>query len=195
MLDLPYGPTHARIQMCHLAHTTRHPAIASPRRGRRPTRPRVRVFLTRSTHAGQAVVQFVRAPQTNAQYAMKLFAGRAAYNAERSLFATDDLRDFMPPVVEFVDNEDGAFRDPFGNPMPPCFVMERGEALQERTARCAHDFFTIIQVRPRGQRHDPRTRALRPVLWAPCVQDWCVCFWLVAGGHRVCRALMRRCMR
>lgn len=78
---------------------------------------------------------------------MKLFASRAAYVAERSLFAIDDLRDFMPPVVEFVDNEGGEFCDPFDNPMPPCFIMERGESLRERTARCKHDFFTTIQVR------------------------------------------------
>lgn len=99
-------------------------------------------------HAGQAVVQFVRAPKTNAQFAIKFFLSRAAYTAERRLFAIDDLREFMPPVVEFVDNEDGAFMDPFGNAMPPCFVMEKGEALPERTARCNHDFFTTIQVCP-----------------------------------------------
>eukprot|EP00892_Ulva_mutabilis_P008949 jgi/Ulvmu1/6426/UM003_0055.1 len=95
---------------------------------------------------GQAVVQFVCAPKTNAQFAIKFFSSRAAYTAERRLFEVADLREFMPPVVEFVENEDGTIVDPFDNPMPPCFVMEKGEVLPERTARCKHDFFTTIQI-------------------------------------------------
>eukprot|EP00892_Ulva_mutabilis_P010008 jgi/Ulvmu1/737/UM010_0110.1 len=99
---------------------------------------------------GQAVVQFVLAPQSNCQYAIKFFANRAAYNDEKQLYLTSELAQFMPTVLEFHDNDgacgDTIATDPFGNPMPPCFVMEKGESLSDRTKRCEHDLFTTIQI-------------------------------------------------
>ena len=97
--------------------------------------------------AGQAVVQFLRATQNNHHYAMKLFASRAAYEEEKCLYLHHFLN-FMPTVVQFVDNDDGKFCDPKRRPMPPCFVMEKGETLAERTVRCKNDIFTTVQVRP-----------------------------------------------
>ena len=97
--------------------------------------------------AGQAVVQFVRALQNNHHYAVKLFASRAAYDDEKHLYL-HYFPKFMPTVIQFVDNEDEHFCDPKGAPMPPCFVMEKGESLTERTMRCKNDIFTIIQARP-----------------------------------------------
>ena len=97
--------------------------------------------------AGQAVVQFVRAPHNNHLYAIKLFASRSAYDDEKHLYL-HYFPTFMPTVVQFVDNEDGKFRDPLGAPMPPCFVMEKGESLTERIMRCKNDIFTTIQACP-----------------------------------------------
>eukprot|EP00892_Ulva_mutabilis_P012610 jgi/Ulvmu1/9721/UM055_0060.1 len=95
---------------------------------------------------GQAVVQFVRAPQTNDVYAMKLFASRRIFEDERRLYLNSGLASFMPTVVEFVNNEGGAFKDPHGGEMPPLLVMEKGETLTERISRCKHDIFTTIQI-------------------------------------------------
>ena len=95
----------------------------------------------------------MRAPQNNHLYAIKLFASRAAYDDEKHLYL-HCFPTFMPTVMQFVDNDDGEFRDPLGNPMPPCFVMEKGVSLTERTMHCKNDIFTIIQV------HCPRLAAL-----------------------------------
>ena len=89
----------------------------------------------------------MRAPQNNHLYAIKLFASRAAYDDEKHLYL-HYFPTFMPTVVQFVDNDDGSFLDPRGLPMPPCFVMEKGESLSERTMRCSSDIFTIIQAWP-----------------------------------------------
>lgn len=112
--------------------------------------------------AGQALVQFVRSPQTHQQYAVKLFASRSAFEDEKGLYLTCCRGLFMPAVLEFVDNEDGSFRDPAGNAMPPCFVMEKGESLTERTARCKNDLVTIVQVRSVAIRVVTGRRGMRP---------------------------------
>ena len=96
--------------------------------------------------AGQAVVQFVRAPRNNRLYAIKLFATRDAYDDEKYLYV-NFFPGFMPAVVQFVDNDDGSFTDPFGSPMAPCIVMEKGESLTERTMRRKSDIFTTVQAR------------------------------------------------
>ena len=89
----------------------------------------------------------MRAPQNNHLYAIKLFASRAAYDDEKHLYL-HYFPNFMPTVVQFCDNDDGKFRDPKGGPMPPCFVMEKGESLTERTMCRKSDIFTVIQARP-----------------------------------------------
>lgn len=91
----------------------------------------------------------MRAPQNNVVYAIKFFASHSAFEDEKRLYL-HDFPNFMPTVVQFVGNEDGSFRDPFNGYMPPCFVMEKGESLTERTVRmsCKKDIFTIIQACP-----------------------------------------------
>lgn len=97
------------------------------------------------------MVQFVRAPQTNDVFAMKVFASRRVFADERRLYLESGLASFMPTVAEFVDNEDGAFVDGHGAAMPPALVMEKGETLTERIHRCKHNIFTTIQVRRRSR--------------------------------------------
>lgn len=102
--------------------------------------------------AGQAIVQFVRCLQTQQHYAIKFFASYAVFEDERDLYRNCCRGQFMPAVLEFVSNQDGSFRDSRGNPMPPCFVMEKGESLAQRMTRCKNDMFTLVQVRPRSLR-------------------------------------------
>eukprot|EP00892_Ulva_mutabilis_P012607 jgi/Ulvmu1/9719/UM055_0057.1 len=97
---------------------------------------------------GQAVVQFVRCRQTSQTYAIKLFASRKVFEDEKCLY--EDWFSVAiccrPTVLEFIGNEDGSFRDPLQRPMPPCFIMEKGESLVERTLRIQNDLFTKVSI-------------------------------------------------
>jgi hypothetical protein len=44
------------------------------------------------------------------------------------------------------DNLDSTVVDPFGNPLPPCIVMERGEALDFWVARARPDRTQALSV-------------------------------------------------
>ena len=87
----------------------------------------------------------MRAPRNNHLYAIKLFASRAAYDDEKYLYV-NFFPCFMPAVVQYVDNDDGSFTDPFGSPMAPCIVMEKGVSLTERTMSRKSDIFTSVQA-------------------------------------------------
>ena len=89
----------------------------------------------------------MRAPRNNHLYAIKLFASQAAFDDEKHLYV-NFFPGFIPTVVQFVDNKDGGFTDPFGSPMPPCFIMKKGESLTERIMRRKSDIFTTIQADP-----------------------------------------------
>jgi hypothetical protein len=54
----------------------------------------------------------------------------------------------MPVLVECQRNESCAVQDPFGHPMPPYIVLEKGESLKERTRGIPIDVFTAAQVSP-----------------------------------------------
>ena len=56
------------------------------------------------------------------------------------------LKRFMPKVVKYVANVDDAIVDPFGNPLPPFIVMEKGDSLRDRTRDTPVDVFTAAQV-------------------------------------------------
>ena len=101
-------------------------------------------------HAGQSVVQFARRTDGSgtAFVAIKFFAKRAAYEEEAAVYRTSPpkLQRFMPAVVKYADNSDGALRDPFGNPLPPFIVMEKGDSLSDRCRNMPVDLFTAAQV-------------------------------------------------
>lgn len=46
------------------------------------------------------------------------------------------------------DGVKGELVDPWGNALPPCIVMERGESLQEWANRAKPDLFASLAVRP-----------------------------------------------
>lgn len=102
-------------------------------------------------HAGQSVVQFARRTDGTgmAPYAIKFFAKRSDYDEEAAMYRNSPLplRRFMPSVVKYADNSDGASTDPFGTPLQPFIVMEKGECLQDRARNWPVDVFTAAQVR------------------------------------------------
>lgn len=98
--------------------------------------------------AGQALVQFVHEPRTRQDFAMKFFLSSKTYESELELYRTPGLREFMPAIHGAEENEDGSFCDAFGNPMPPCIVIEKGEPLSDRIKWCKNDVFSIVQVCP-----------------------------------------------
>jgi hypothetical protein len=99
-------------------------------------------------HAGQGVVQFARRVDGNhCLFAIKFFADRRDYLEEVEVYHSSPLAHFMPRVWRTESNDDGSIRDPFGGPMAPFIVMEKGQSLQDRARQCRVDVFTAAQVR------------------------------------------------
>lgn len=80
--------------------------------------------------------------------AIKCFARRADYDEEVRIYeqCASELQDFMPKVLRFLPNDDGRIKDPFGNAMPPCIVLEKGECLQAAGRIFALDLFSSVKV-------------------------------------------------
>lgn len=97
--------------------------------------------------AGQAVIQFARRQRLREEVAFKFFIARADYEAEVALYRNDALGDFLPMAEAYVDNADHSFRDAYGNPFPPCIVMERGDTLHDRIRIALTDKAGTAQVR------------------------------------------------
>lgn len=100
-------------------------------------------------HAGQSVVQFARGTDGTALYAIKFFVKQEQYHEEAAMYRDSplQLQRFMPAVVKYADNLDGAIKDPFGNVLPPFIMMEKGESLTDRASNVPVDLFTATQVR------------------------------------------------
>jgi hypothetical protein len=84
---------------------------------------------------GQAAVQFAYAKTAAGPCgcAIKCFSKRSEYDMEVNIYKRcgPELQRLMPKVIQFQPNEDGSICDPFGTPMPPYIVLERGESLRE----------------------------------------------------------------
>lgn len=98
------------------------------------------------------MVQFARRTDGTglAPYAVKFFLMRSVYEEEADMYRNSPpkLKRFMPKVVKYVPNADDTIVDPFGNPLPPFIVMEKGESLRDRTRDTPVDVFTAAQVLP-----------------------------------------------
>lgn len=98
--------------------------------------------------AGQGVVQYARRVQNNAAhlYAIKFYARVRTFQEESEIYKSSPLRRFMPTVSRVERNEDGAIKDPFGKPLAPFVVMEKGESLQEKLGKRNIDVYMAAQV-------------------------------------------------
>jgi hypothetical protein len=81
--------------------------------------------------AGQAVVQIVEDGRTRLQYAMKFFLSRTAFLQEKDLYISPEqpLGRFLPQLHSIIEESSRTLKDRFGNTLPCCIVMEKGEAL------------------------------------------------------------------
>lgn len=103
-------------------------------------------------HAGNTVIQFARGRDehgTLLNLAIKFFASFSDYEEETLMYqlCPEQLRSFMPKVLEFVGNKDGSVMDPFGTKLMPFIVMEKGESLKDRAGCVQVEVFTTAQVR------------------------------------------------
>jgi hypothetical protein len=82
-------------------------------------------------HAGQAVVQMVEDGRTRLQYAMKFYLSHADFLQEKELYINpgQPLGRFLPQLHSIIEEKSGALKDRFGNALPSCIVMEKGDAL------------------------------------------------------------------
>jgi hypothetical protein len=98
-------------------------------------------------------VQFAYHSVSRAEYALKFYT--AARKDESSQYMSKDspLLQFLQKMHALVDNSNGDFQDACGRSMPPCIVMERGEALDKWVLRNKRtkDMLTCLQV----QLHPP----------------------------------------
>jgi hypothetical protein len=78
--------------------------------------------------------------------AHRFFTRRAAFERERALYQMAALRSIMPAMSDVVSNDDASVAAPDGFVLPPCIVVERGEALDEWAARIEPGFPTILNV-------------------------------------------------
>lgn len=96
------------------------------------------------------MVQFAKDRRNDLEYAIKFYLSRSAFVDEASLYTErgNPLGQFLPEVRNIVSNEDGAFVDAFGAPMAPCIAMEKGESLDNWSARSKDglDMITGLQV-------------------------------------------------
>ena len=75
-----------------------------------------------------------------------------AFNHEKALYEDPNqpLGKFLPQLQSIAEGEATGLRDAYGALMPPCVVMEKGEALDVWIENSGDniDFFTGLQVRP-----------------------------------------------
>ena len=106
--------------------------------------------LMATMHAGEAVVQIVEQRITRQDFAIKLFLTQGSFEQEKSLYVDPSmpLGKFLPKLRMIVDSPEGGFVDALGDPMPPCIVMEKGEALDTwvRRSESGIDMVTGVQV-------------------------------------------------
>lgn len=101
-------------------------------------------------NSGQAVVQIVQEVQTKEEYAMKFFLSSGSFEKETDLYldSSKPLGQLLPQLRTIVDGKGrNVVQDAFGRPLPPCIVMEKGEALDVWIESSGSlDMFTGLQV-------------------------------------------------
>jgi hypothetical protein len=78
--------------------------------------------------------------------AIKFFARANNFQEESEVYRSSPLRHFMPMVSLIERNSNGAVKDPFGRPLAPFIVMEKGQSLQEKLMNGRLDPYGAAQV-------------------------------------------------
>ena len=135
--------------------------------------------------AGQAVVQIAEDVRSRREYAFKFFISPVAFEQEARLYEDPEqpLGRFLPELRCILDKSRGnELHDRTGTPLPPCIVMEKGEALDLFTARSEDglDMVTGLQVCSTAVqgRHDARQRCMH-------VRVCCLAARAVVSGQRI----------
>ena len=98
------------------------------------------------------MVQFATEQDTGVEFAIKFFISQKFFQREQDMSMQSHspltaLGEFYPAVRNIVSNEDEAFVDAHGAPMPPCIIMEKGESLDLRRHRSKGlDTVAAVQV-------------------------------------------------
>lgn len=96
------------------------------------------------------MIQFARGTSGTGleAFAIKFFPDRAYFDEVVDLYTNSfwGLLHFLPQMVKFVSNADGALKDTSGNPFPPFIVMPKGESLASRSKLGGIDKATSVQV-------------------------------------------------
>ena len=86
---------------------------------------------------------------------MPMLTGRihaVAFNNEKALYedSNQPLGKFLPQLHSVAEGEVSGLRDAYGALMPPCIIMEKGEALDIWIENSGNsiDLFAGLQVRP-----------------------------------------------
>ena len=110
------------------------------------------VELRACAAAGQAVVQIVEDRSSRLQYAVKFFLSTDAFLQEKGMYLAPNqpLGAFLPQLHTIIEpsSAEGPILDSAGNALPPCIVMEKGEALDLWTKSSGEglDMVTGLQV-------------------------------------------------
>lgn len=105
--------------------------------------------------AGQSTVQVVEDTCTHVRYAIKFFVSTSAFEKERGLYtdARQPLGRFLPQLHSVAERPEELLKDAHGEVLPPCIIMEKGDALDAWVQNCCEgpdsgvDQVTGIQVR------------------------------------------------
>ena len=131
------------------------------------------------------MVQIVEDRNSRLQYAVKFFLSTGAFHQEKGMYLEPNqpLGGFLPQLRTIIEpsSPEGLILDRFGNPLPPCIVMEAGESLDLWSARNAPDraqtFVVVYHIAQRlAELHASRQvhRDLKPgnVMWLPRRNRW-----------------------
>jgi hypothetical protein len=105
-----------------------------------------------SPFTGQSTVQLVEDTRTHSKYAIKFFVSSGAFEKERDLYLDPNqpLGQFLPQLHSIAEKPEELLLDKHGCRMPPCIVMEKGEALDTWVKQCSNetnlDLVTGLQV-------------------------------------------------
>ena len=111
----------------------------------------IKFFLDRASFLTEAALYAAAFPHLRRTVSPEVAAvadAPAGSGAATPVLMSEAVARFLPQVEAVCDGAGGGLEDPWGRPLPPCIVMERGESLQDLCDRAEPDVFTVFSVRP-----------------------------------------------